>query len=861
MGFFLHRHPLILGLLGLALFLSMFQGVPGFRDGIHFYAPLFQYLCDEIAAHRLPLWNPFENLGQPLAANPTTMLFYPGTLFALVIYATFRCEALSIYTTFVAAHFFVAMICSYRLAKEIRCSKVAATFAAICYIFGGAVLFQWNNVPFLIGAAWFPEALIYLMRIFRISPTFSAKDSLKSSLNSTAKLGIVLSLMILGGDLQAAYHVILCGIIFFVYCALSSISCLDRFRKKRLFHKFTIYVTSQKYVYVSVLCLFAAILTACLLSAIQILPAWELLHNSDRALDCHREIMYDFSLPPWKMCEFLLPNFSGRQFPINTRWFSAIPYQNGIWIPSLYMGILPICLAFLYATSMCTSPRKISPNWLFQPKNERKHGANNGDENRINDEPQNGELFDVFVPFLMCTFLFLLGGLGNWFFVYSILSQLPFYDAFRYPAKLLVPASLFVAIFAGKGFDLSFQNRIFKIRLQKMLLGYMILLAILFVINSFQLFRPLFDDIPACPLFGPFQIDQAENEIKWTLLSEFAILLFVIMFYSEFLYKIKFWSPQNRKNPENFYLTKLCPANMHISAQTTSLCLLVILFIDLTCANSWMFATVPQNVLQIPQNLLKQQFGQENKVQQNISSIAEYIINISDKYENAPICVYRFPIWYPREFLETSSPNRLVEAANWGRQTLFPRYSLPLRIRILDVRGTLMSKDYFPIAGQLRQSIVEKNGAKLEKQILELNGHFVIAPANNENISFPIPNFKKVKLPESIHDVNLLQSAFDSEKNDNATIRYKKWEPNQFTIEITCQTARRIVIQEQFDSGWHGFLNGKKIPIHSDRRLFCEIDCPAGTQELVMIYDPISLKIGGILTLFGLGIVILFMRM
>ncbi len=78
-----HRFPLFFSLAFLSLFLFLFGGPPGFRDGAHFYGPLFEYLRSELVAGRLPLWNPYENLGQPLAANPTTMLFYPGLWIAL----------------------------------------------------------------------------------------------------------------------------------------------------------------------------------------------------------------------------------------------------------------------------------------------------------------------------------------------------------------------------------------------------------------------------------------------------------------------------------------------------------------------------------------------------------------------------------------------------------------------------------------------------------------------------------------------------------------------------------------------------------------------------------------------------------
>ena len=141
-------------LLPILLFAAFFWSVLfgdrqfGYRDGAHFYYPLYRYVQEELAAGRLPLWNPYENLGQPLAANPTTALFYPGKLIFLL-----PIDFTTAYHWFTATHVLLAAFLAYRLVRAWRCSKEAAVLAGICYAFGGNVLFQHSNVPFLIGAA------------------------------------------------------------------------------------------------------------------------------------------------------------------------------------------------------------------------------------------------------------------------------------------------------------------------------------------------------------------------------------------------------------------------------------------------------------------------------------------------------------------------------------------------------------------------------------------------------------------------------------------------------------------------------------------------------------------------------------
>ncbi|MDR1053538.1 MAG: hypothetical protein LBL39_05130, partial [Planctomycetaceae bacterium] len=63
----------------IVLFFCLNGGVLGFRDGVHFYRPLFWYICEEVSFGRFPFWNPYENLGQPFAGSPTSLCFYPIT--------------------------------------------------------------------------------------------------------------------------------------------------------------------------------------------------------------------------------------------------------------------------------------------------------------------------------------------------------------------------------------------------------------------------------------------------------------------------------------------------------------------------------------------------------------------------------------------------------------------------------------------------------------------------------------------------------------------------------------------------------------------------------------------------------------
>ena len=59
----------------------------------------------------------------------------------------------------------------------------------------------------------------------------------------------------------------------------------------------------------------------------------------------HHDHLYQFSQAPWTLPELMYPNFSGRAFPLHTRWIEALPGTDRMWTPSLYAG----CLAFVLA--------------------------------------------------------------------------------------------------------------------------------------------------------------------------------------------------------------------------------------------------------------------------------------------------------------------------------------------------------------------------------------------------------------------------------------------------------------------------------------------------------------------------------
>lgn len=705
-------HPLWGSCLAIAVLLAVSGGPPGFRDGVHFYGPLFEYLCQECVGGRLPLWNPYENIGQPLAASPTTLFFYPGTLFAIAVVRLGNLTPLYAYTAFTTVHLFLALLTAYRLARAFGGSREAACFAALAYTLGGAVLFQWNNLPFLVGAAWFPESLRQAERLFRWGRT-----------RNLLGLSITVSLMILGGDPQAAVHAAICMFVL--------LSC--RARTLRSFFR------SFKNL------LFAAFLTFCL-TGIQVLPALELALLSDRTLGTHGLWVYWFSVPPWRLIEFFWPGAGGWQFPLNARWFSAFTSENGIWTPSLYMGLLP-CLSALLSFS---GRRKLLPfnRWSA-------------------------------VTFLLL--FFALGSLGNWFCVYTLLDRLPGYAMFRYPGKLMTVAGLMLALLAARGFDRLRWDEPLNRRFRFLLRIYAVAALLVATVVYFK--ANIFPQIPDCPLFGPFVPDQARFGLLFSAMTVFIVA---------------------------------CAAGIRRSLPL----LLALTALDLGISNAWMLA--PQSA--------------------DFQRIESPLLSELKKNESAPIRVYRYPLWYPPEFQFRTSRNRLAESADWDRRSLLSRHPLPLGINMMDVRGTLMPKAYYPLAGRLRRELAGGGWGEFEKHLARLGVHYVVAPENVEldadrlfleTKSLPHVSFWKIRAP--------------------APREFILYEPNRIVFDVEQSEAGTHVVSEQYWPGWHAFLeSGEEIPVRPVEDVFRGVDLPPGKHRVTMIYDPFVFKLGTVLSLFGL---------
>ena len=400
--------------------------VLGYRDASHFYYPLFLYLHSCFQAGELPFWTPYLNMGFPLAANPTTALFYPPTwILALPIPAWLAFDA------YIIGHVILAAGTMFFLVRRWGRSVGAGIIAAISYAFGGIVLFQYSNLPYLVSAAWLPLGAYGIERALRTR-----------RLRYVCLSGMVLALMTLGGDVQTAYNL---GIL----ALLLALILVLRTRKK---------TKDGRSILKTVLVLAGIAICGFILSAIQILPTAELTLNSDR-VDSNdsikaEETRYAFSVPPWRVLEFAVPEVYGRQFPVYQRWIDALPGSDAaFWVPSLYMGTIPFFLACLSVTFCRSNSRRVWISWIVVLALLASMGR-------------------FSVGYLIQTIGYWTGAdytqnvSSGWGGLYWLLTSIfPGYGMFRYPAKWLTVAAMGVSVLSAYGWDRLWNDSQFRYRI------------------------------------------------------------------------------------------------------------------------------------------------------------------------------------------------------------------------------------------------------------------------------------------------------------------------------------------------------------------------------------------------------------
>ncbi len=450
-----------------------------YRDAGGNYYPLYLRVQQEWDAGRWPLWDPGQNGGMPLLGNPMAAVFYPGKLvYALLPYAW----AARLY---VIAHTVIAFVGMLALGRSCGVSWVGSYLGGLSYALGAPILFQYDNVIYLVGAAWIPWGLCAIDRLL-----------CQGRRRGVVELAVVLALQVLGGDPESAYLTAVCGAgyaailasrdnvrvtRFFTWpCALGVMGIwvvatlgLTYFRiaVPQLLPSSLLLLGAWFVVAIGVVWLWhrrrdearpasmllrlaGACTLAMALAGVQVVPALEFVGQSRRMAGDGAINVFRFSLDPFRVVELFWPNVFGRPCPENRSWLQAVPPagEHDAWVDSLYMGGMTLVLGLaaagwkggptwrVWLTALVVVGLLISFGKYAGPLWWVRWGAFEftlGPHDPVRGQPR----ADSFVS----------DGFASPYGVLAML--LPGFGAFRYPSKVLSFSAAALAVLAGAGWD------------------------------------------------------------------------------------------------------------------------------------------------------------------------------------------------------------------------------------------------------------------------------------------------------------------------------------------------------------------------------------------------------------------------
>jgi hypothetical protein len=824
-----------------------------FRDAAHYYPPLWQTVREQWR-HGLPLWNPDEERGRPLLADPTAAVLYPGQLiFAL---------PLAFSTAFewqIVGHVLLACLTSFVAARRLRLGHAAAVLASVSYALGGSIVFQYCNPPYLISAAWLPLGASSVLRIVQ-----------GGGGGAVVELSVVLALMVLGGDPQTAY---LLGV-----ASLGAATLASRTRAATFRAAFRLLV--------------AAIL-AVGLSAAVLVPAWQWGRTGERwgqrravqaghaeresdersdtrALEDYSRARYRFSIGPWRWIELLWPNAGGRPFPDNQRWIRALPAEGSFWSPSLYMGIVPLWLGLSAFRLRGGAPAERWLSWCLLL------GAL-------------GSLGRFGIGWLISDMAAAVGRpAGTWSDevggCYWLLSWLlPGFDLFRYPAKLWTWSALALSLLASIRCDRCSRAGCAPCE-PRWLMGYVGLTLSLLVFMA-CCGKWVDDRLAACPpdsLFGPLDGAAARRAMRLSLIQGGLVVLPLL------------WLSVRHRNG---------PPQIADGSGTTdrrgaaAWCLVALTVLDLTLADAWMAPRVDASTLGLQ---------------------PEFATQAADRSEGqGPLILRVGPrSWYPSQWAVQNQSDPLAACMAWDRLTARPKYPLQAGCASLRSSTSCSSRDHLALL-ELLEQLSARNRAAYVELLRQLGVDVLCGPESIEiagvesrrlagapearvwQLGSPLPRAwivqqavvlssieptdadslrrrtQQALLPEGkprdlrrqvvLEVTGLLEPATRaagySRDSSQDSCQLVEAGASRLTISARLSQAGWLVVNDAYAAGWRARLRARDgvrpLPVLRANRVMRAVALPAGQHRVEFEYRPASVRWG--LAISGLSLVLLLL--
>lgn len=121
------------------------------------------------------------------------------------------------------------------------------------------------------------------------------------------------------------------------------------------------------------------------------------------------------------------------------------------------------------------------------------------------------------------------------------------------------------------------------------------------------------------------------------------------------------------------------------------------------------------------------------------------------------------------------------------------------------------------------------------------------------------------KLIDPNEDLKNISYTFDFEKKyeladlENSNPKYVRLANNHVQVKYKSSADSFLVVLDTFYPGWKAFIGSKEYPIYRTNFAFRGVEVPKGEHSLDFIYDPLSFKLGGLISILTLGFLLVIL--
>jgi hypothetical protein len=277
--------------------------------------PFRAFAATSLANHELPLWNPYVFGGMPFQADIQSAILYLPNL-ALTLFVSGGHLSYYALEVMILAHFWLAGVAMYFLAKELGLEAIFALFSGLVFSLSGFMIVHAVHPVFVEEAAWLPFIVLLFHRALR-----------RRSLAYAAGAGLAFGHAVLAGAPQISLYIGFFLGLFFLF--LFAVEARTNSLRSALGTVPIVGVTFAIAVGVA---------------AVQLLPTFELIPLSDRATFSFATAQ-QYRLSWVQMLSAIVPKFLGAEGPRESTFWASGDY-GAYWETCFYLGI-PGLLAIL----------------------------------------------------------------------------------------------------------------------------------------------------------------------------------------------------------------------------------------------------------------------------------------------------------------------------------------------------------------------------------------------------------------------------------------------------------------------------------------------------------------------------------